>query len=518
MLSEAEKVVKSEDSNVEVFSAFNKIPYAMISEEIEDSASDILTELTEICKYYEAYKKGANFIPEGYNDDYVPATLRYKISASLIDKEARFLFAETPDIIVESKGDVGKATEEAKENISNIDELVKSILDKNNFEDILLKAAKDCFIGKRVAALVNFNEEDGVTITFVPSTQFIYETKIGVSKKLQKFVCFEIIKDTLSLRDKRIFKKKYEVGDNGKVYLEEKIYDGTGNELEEITPYQEIMLDKIPAVIFLNDGLTGDENGESEIENIIEYERWYSKLSNSDIDSERKSMNPIRYTVDMASNSTKNLSSSAGSYWDLLSDQNLENASPQVGLLESNMSFSDSLKITLDRIKTSAYEQLEMPNINLETMIGSITSGKALKAIYWPMIIRCKEKMKMWSPAIREMIGIIIEGSLAYPNCIKQYTDNALIPVAYEVKVVQNIPIQEDETEEKNMDLSEVDSKVMSRKSYIKKWRQLSDAEIEEELKQISLERQMLEDSFSLPTVEEDKPPYSEVTITEEET
>ena len=60
---------------------------------------------------------------------------------------------------------------------------------------------------------------------------------------------------------------------------------------------------------------------------------------------------------------------------------------------------------------------------------------------------------------------------------IKQYTDNALVPVAYEVKVVQNIPIPEDETEEKNMDLSEVDSKVMSRKTYMKKWHQLSDAE-----------------------------------------
>lgn len=510
MLTEAENMAQQERQSTEVYTAFNKIPYSLISEEIEGSSSEALTELTEICKYYDAYRKGVRFIPEGSNGDYVPATLRYKLSASLIDKEARFLFAETPDIIIESKGDVGKATDEAKKNISNLDELVKTILDKNNFGDSLLKGAKDCFIGKRVAALVNFNEEDGVTITFLPSTQFIYETKPGSSKVLTKFVCFEILKESVTLSEKKVFKKKYEVSDDGKVYLEEKLYDGTGVELEEVTTYQEIMLKRIPAVVFINDGLSGEESGESEIDNILEYEKWFSKLSNSDIDAERKSMNPVRYTVDMDSNSTKKLSTSAGSFWDLMSDQNLESSSPQVGMLEPSMNFSESLKTTLERIKTTSYEQLDMPNINLETMIGSITSGKALKAIYWPLIVRCKEKMKMWGAGIREVIDIIVEGSMVYPNCIKQHTDNALVPVAYEVKVVQNIPIPEDETEEKNMDLSEVDSKVMSRKTYMKKWHQLSDAEVEEELKQIALERQLLEDSFSVPPTGEDALPYPE--------
>ena len=121
MLTEAENMAQQERQSTEVYTAFNKIPYSLISEEIEGSSSETLTELTEICKYYDAYRKGVRFIPEGSNGDYVPATLRYKLSASLIDKEARFLFAETPDIIIESKGDVGKATDEAKKNISNLD-------------------------------------------------------------------------------------------------------------------------------------------------------------------------------------------------------------------------------------------------------------------------------------------------------------------------------------------------------------------------------------------------------------
>ena len=206
-------------------------------------------------------------------------------------------------------------------------------------------------------------------------------------------------------------------------------------------------------------------------------------------------MNPVVYTVDMDHKSTKNLSRSAGSYWDLISDQNLDESSPQVGVLESTMSYSDSLSATLDRLKTASYDQVDVPNINLETMVGSITSGKALKAIYWPLIVRCKEKMKSWGPQIRNVVEIIIEGSKVYPNCITQYTNQPLVPVDYEVEVTQNIPIQEDEDEEKQLDLAEVTAQTMSRKTYMKKWRGLSDTEVQDELQQIALERQLLEDA-----------------------
>src|SRR5574344_1489237 len=494
MASEEAKVIEAENST-EVLTAFNRIPYALINAEVSGAAKDTLDELTQICKYYKVYKKGASFTVEGTNGDYVPAKLNYKMAASLINKEARFLFAEPPDITVEPKGDVGKITEDAKMALTIMNDVVKTILDANKFEEALIKAAKDCFIGKRVAGLVNFNEDDGVTVTFLPSTQFIYDTKIGNSNILTKFVCFIIVKDSITLSEKRIFKKKFVLEEDGKVYLEEMLYDGAGAQLEVVTEYQETLMPMIPASIFINDGLTGEDSGESEIDCLQDYEQWYSKLSNADIDAERKSMNPIRYAIDMEANSTKKLSSSAGSFWDLQSDQNLDNPVPSVGMLESSMSYSDSLKTSLDRIKTVGYEQIDMPNITLESMQGAITSGKSLKAIYWPLIVRCKEKMKMWGPQLRTLVNIILQGAMVYPNCIAQYTNDAIVPVDYEIKIEQNTPLPEDEIEEKNMDLSEVESKTMSRKAYMKKWRGLTDDEVQEELEQIAMERQMIEES-----------------------
>ena len=490
-------------TNTEVLTAFNKIPYALINSEVDGSARDTLSELTEICRYYKVYKKGAKFNVEGTNGDYVPAKLKYKMCASLINKEARFLFAEQPDIVVEPKGNIGKTPQEIKDAITQMNDLVKTVLDENKFEQNLIKGAKDCFIGKRVAGLVNFNEDDGITITFLPSTQFIYDTKIGNSNIITKFVCFIIVKDSATLSEKRIFKKKYELIDDV-VYLEEVLYDGAGVELEVVTERQEILLPMIPVSIFINDGLLGDEKGESEIEMLQDEESWFSKLSNADIDAQRKGMNPTKYVVDMDSNSTKNLSTGAGAFWDMGSDQNLDNAHPLVGLLEPNMSYSSSLDTTLKRVKKSAYDQVDMPDI--EEMQATITSGKALKAIYWGLIVRCKEKMKMWAPQLRNMVDIIIQGAITYPHCITKYIDGELMDVPYEIKVEQNIPLPEDEIEEKNIDLSEVESKTMSRKAYMKKWRGLTDDEAQEELEQIAKERQIIEDSSFMGS--EDTEPY----------
>ena len=513
-LDEEGKVIEAEQNSTEVISAFNRIPYSLINQEATRPARDLLAEFTEIARDYKVYEKGASFFTEGSNGDYTPSNMHYKMSASLVDKEARFLFAEAPDISVTDSSDSTKPSEDAKQVLDNINGMLQAIFKENMFDGQLLKAAKDCFIGKRVAGLVNFND-DGVTINFLPATQFIYEYKLG-TKELEKFVAFIIVRDAINLSDRKIFMKKYQLveqptGQDDKVYLTEAMYDGGGHLLEQYEEDQELMIPFIPAVVILNDGLTGDIYGKSEIEILKDYESWYAKLANADADAERKSMNPIKYTVDMDSRSTKNLSTAAGAYWDLGSDQNLDHPSPSVGSIESNMAYSGALKTTLDRIKTVGYEQVDVPNITLESMTGAITSGKALKAVYWPLIVRCKEKMKTWGPQLEKMVNQIIDCAVAFPECISKYVNGPVYGVPYEIHIDQKLPLPEDEVEEKTMDLSEVQSNTMSRKSYMKKWRDLTDEEVQDELNQMALERQLIDDA-SFPTVDTSSTgePYNE--------
>lgn len=482
--------------NSEAIKAYREIPYALLREEAGTSFDMIQQEFNDICKYYKIYKRGKEFVPEGTNGDYVPAKMKYKMAYSLINKEARFLFANQPDIVINPKGDVGIDLVDNKEMLTNMNDLITTVLAKNSFSNILLKAARDCFIGKRVACVVNFNEDTGVTITFLKSIQFIYELLPNSNGVLSKFVSFTVIKDSLSLADKRIFKKRFELVD-GKVYIEESIYNGSAELIEVVTERQELKLSFIPAVVIVNDGLSNELYGESEVELLMDTELWYTKLSNADNDALRKSMNPTKYVVDMIPTSTKNLSTAAGAFWDLGSDQNLEQPKTDVGMLEPQMHYSEALKTTLDRMKTSGYELLDIPNITNDTLAGIITTGKALKAIYWPLIVRCTEKMSVWAPALQRLAEIIIGGAIAYPNCVKMYVSERIREIPYEVDVAANTPLPEDEQEEKTMDIAEVESQVMSKKAYMKKWRGLTDEEVNEEISQIAYERQVLEDSFT---------------------
>lgn len=475
--------------------AYVDVPYFLFDDVTQSIKQKYSDEITEIKKLYGFYDKGVRFYPEGSNNDYVPSDLRFRKSAMIMNKEARFLFSNPPTFNV----NVDDVSGEYEDENAIIQDFLDNVLNKNNFNGGLMKSLKDCFIGKRIAIVANFNEKKGITITFLNSLEFIYELSPDGTNEITKFVTFYNQIESSVLKEQRWFKKVYVVKEDG-VYLHEAIYAGNGDLIETITNDTKIKLNRIPAVIVLNDGLTGDTEGESELFSLTRYEKTYSKLANADIDAERKSMNPIRYTIDASQQSTKNLSSSPGSYWDIQSDEDkAETRTAKVGIIEANMNYSVPLKTTLDRIENEMYAELDVPNINSEQLMGVITSGKTIQALYWGLTVRCDEKMLSWGFALVTLAEIIIEGGKLYPNCISKYTDEKTLPdIPYDVTVENNYPLPEDVQEEKTMDIAEVESKLMSRKAYLKKWRKLNDKEAMEELKQIQLETEMLENSFTV--------------------
>ena len=492
-------MAKQKQYAVEVTRALASFPYFVLKNEITSGYNLYTKELLEIKQNYLDYKKGAEFYTEGSGGDYSPSDIHFKIAKTLIDKEARFMFSQTPDVTIQSVDTDEEHMKQVEQYQMLIDKVLKD--KKSNFSRTLLQSAKDCFIGKRVACLVDFSEEDGIQTHFYNSLQFYYETEYG-SDRLTKFISFENVNQTKSMQQRLYLVNRYEER-NGTVYMSSILYNGTGKPQEEIIPEQAIELDYIPAVVIINDGTLEDKGGVSEIESLSEYESGYSRLGNGDIDSERKGMNPIRYTVDMNSNTTKNLSSGAGAYWDLKSEQNLNELHPMVGTLVPSMNHTEPVKVTLDRLKTTMYNEIDMPNISEETMAGTITSGKALKALYYPLQVRCDEKLKSWKPAIEFIAEAIIDLALLNKaEVLSLYVLTSLDEVQYNIEVMENYALAEDEEEEKNSDLAEIAANARSRKSYIKKWRKAefkTDAQIDEELMQIAIELNMF-DSMSMNT------------------
>ena len=491
---EEEKMQKQKE--VDVIVSYNDIPYFILDEELEgNNRNGFIKEMNEIKELYKNYEIGKDFLTEGSNGDYVPSDLRFRKAASMVNKEARFLFANPPTFTV-NKNDIDNSN---KEENSILQAFLDNVLKKNMFNDKLLKGCKDCFIGKRVAIVLNFSDKGKITITFLSALNFIFEMSDDCDE-LVSLTTFNNTVDTTNKVEQRWFKKRYIV-ENEIVYVEENIYNGLGELIENVTPKRKTKFEQIPAVVILNDGLTMDLKGKSEMQYFMDYEQLYSKMSNADVDAERKSMNPIRYAIDASQESTSNLSTSPGSFWDIQSDDTkpLENVKAVVGSLESSMNYSAALGVTLDRIESNMYAMIDMPNVSSEKMQGVITSGKTLKAIYWGLVVRCDEKMLAWRPALETISNLIIEGARLYPNCVPKYLskEKSLPDIDCLVYVENNYPLPEDEQEEKAMDLAEINANVMSRKSYIKKWRELNDEDVEDELKQIKLEMDLFDNSLS---------------------
>lgn len=462
-------------------------PYFVLRNEITNGYNNYITELHKIKKSYIQYKNGSSFTKTRTLGDYVASDLKYKKAKTLIDKEARFMFSQTPDIMIQARSIGQQEVDKAKQ----YQNLIDSILNSTNFPGNLLKATKDCLIGRRVACLIDFSEVNGIGINFYNALQFYYETEPNLNR-ITKFISFEEVTQSKSSSDRRILVNRYEETEPEVIMFYSILYDGSGNVMEELIPEKQIELKKIPVVIILNDGLLSDIGGISDIDEIIDYEASYSSLANSDIDSDKQGMNPIRYVIDMNSKTTQNLSVAAGSFWELKSEQNQNNVSPSIGTLAPQLNHTESVKVSLDRIENAMYSQLDVPNISEESLSGVITSGKTIEALYHPLMVRCDEKLKTWLPAIRKIIEFCIEISMLNSKLVSEiYEMPEPTEMKYDIVIVENYALLKDETEEKNSDVTEINANVRSRKSYLKKWRSeefKTDEQIDEELMQIAYE------------------------------
>lgn len=465
--------------------------------------SETLRDMKEILALYNIYEEGAGFDPDNNSGDYVPAEHHFKIIKSLIDKEARFLFSQPPTITLEDlKGSTRDSSGQLLNRLEPNQLLIDKVLKANNFNSKLVRSAKDCLIGRRIAIAADFSEK-GIDISFMPSLEFIYETDPKDVDIITKFIRFYSTVVNDDKNQQRVYKKKWELNEAGFCVVSEGLYDGNGKLVEEIMPETVTLFTFIPCWVIINGGLIGDPFGKSDVEEIIEDESWYSKLSSKDFDSLRKGTDQIVWTMDVNPKATKNLSRAAGSYWDLSSDPIEETRTGQVGVLDNSMAYSPALDTTLTRIRSNMFAQLDVPDTTSEALTGIVTSGKTMKAIYWGLMVRCDEKLLDWIPALQSLVTCIIEGSKLYPEARKVYTDVELVD-DYSVTIEKSYPILEDEAEEKSTDMLEVNAQVRSRKSYMKKWMNLSDEDVEDELNQIALEQSMLNDNYLMPTTEEE--------------
>ena len=446
--------------------------------------NEVIKEMNEIIKLYDIYEgPGQDCIVD--EKDYTPTKKKTNYIKKLIKEEARFLFGKTPIFTVQVEDD------KYQEQVEEINKYINKLLKDNLFEDKLVKGARDCFIGKRIAIKLHADTiTKTIRVMFVPSLEFVYEPFEDRVDELKKIIFFHQINQEQDKSKQIIWKQKYEMVD-GKCILNEGFYNGNGDLLEALAVNVDLKLSGIPAYVILNDGLSGDLKGESDVEEILENGIAYNKLATEDLDALKKGMNRIIYGTDVDPEASKHFKLKPGAYWDVSTDIASDGKQAQIGTIDTDFNYDTRMENTLNRIKADMHEVLNIPMINNQDLKGMMTSGKSMKALYWQLITRCEEKMMSWRPALEWMIKAILEMN-------EVYAINTLPKLeSFDVVVENQYPLQENEDEEMVLDLQKVNAQTMSRKTFIKKWANVADDIAEEELKQIQLEKQMLEDSYA---------------------
>lgn len=447
--------------------------------------SAVLQEMNDILRLYDIYEGRENFIDKTEEKDYTQTEKRTNLIKKLIKEESRFLFGKTPELYVKSKND----TDADKDKAEQINLYLDKILKDNLFSEKLVKGARDCFIGKRAAIKLYANQDTKeIRIMFLPSLEFIYESDEENPNELKKIIFFYQTNKEVEKDKQRIWKQKYEMID-GRCVLNEGIYNGNGILIEPINVDVDLQLSGIPCYVIINDGLSGDPFGESDVKELLDNQIQYNRLSSEDVDTLRKGMDRIIYGIDIDPEASEKFKLKPGAFWDVPTDPTAEGKQATLDTIPTDFNYGDKIENSLKRIKSDMYEMLNIPMLSNDELKGMMTSGKTMKALYWQLITRCEEKMMAWRPALEWLIRAILE-------ITEVYQIEKLPQLDYTVTVENNYPLQEDEDEEKTLDLQQVNAQAMSRKTFIKKWQGVTDDVADAEIKQIALEREMLEESY----------------------
>jgi len=415
---------------------------------------EALRDLAEIIELYEMYEGEGQLLESADGLDYEPTRKRVNFIKKLIKEEARFLFGQMPEFhfLSSDKSAADKASE-----------FFKRVLSDNMFSEKLIKGARDCFIGKRLAVKLSVVGSE-IRVNFVPSLGFIHFACERDFDKLSSIIFFHGLNDEAKKSEQRIWKQKYFIKDD-RCYVDEAIYNGYGEAVETIHYNADTGLDFIPAKVIINDGLSGDLKGESDVAELIDSQMAYNKISSDDIDALRFNMFPQTVAVNASQESLKDLVIAPAALIDLQKEITAGDDEARLYKLESQFEYDARIENVLNRVKGDMYELLSVPNVNAGELRGYFQSGKSIKALYWQLETRAGEKFASWKPFLEWIAKSVV--ILAAKSGI---LDEDEVPEDLAVKCEIVYPLLQDEIDEKQSDIAAVNAKVMSRRSYIRKW------------------------------------------------
>jgi hypothetical protein len=485
-----------------------------------------MQELIEVERYYDFYEGFPFTLEEDLTDDtgqlwavkgrdYKPTREVRNMTKKLMKKQGRFMTSIQPTLSLSSVQEI------ALEQIDNKRALIEDILDEGKFWNKFSKAFMDCTIGKRVLLAVQTEvDEKGMPISenplkfrFYTMPEFTYMFDPNDCDKLLEVQIAYQDNDTVGKiqQEQRWYKWTYSMRDDGYCWCIYEIVDGNNslafqeinnNEVKlnlqytdenyQVSPEDDTKVrvplrsewntgfTQIPCKVILNEGLTGDTRGYSDIKDLMHLAIQYNKTVSDYRDALRFKMFEQPVFVDCDSSSIDNIKIAPNALIDLKSDPALGDgtngaSTAKFGMMSSTFNFQAAADAYLTRLKQDMYEIMEQP---LPEYLLNVPSGKALKMLYYDLITRCEDKWSAWDEALEWLVKIIEEAVLTF-NLYSDKPNIQTMSIQTIPAWIHNYPIPDDELDNKTAAIAEVEAGVRSKLSYIEEFSNKEDAQAE---------------------------------------
>lgn len=448
--------------------------------------------------------------------DYEPTREIRNFIKQLIKKQARFMMGNAPEL---SFSPIQNGQDEAAEN-KRI--LFDFILSKSKFWTKAANALVDATVGKRVLMLLVANENEKIDIQFYSMPQFTYtvdpknpsrllavdivyqdERTKGMQTEAQLWHHFRYeIKSSASesgvaqaledVEEECWLTYALTDGESNQIYMTEdgsttikaslakivEIEDNLGNKVEvplKVLETAPTGLSQIPCRVILNEPLTNDIYGSSDVKELITIADNYNRTVSDMRDALKFKMFEQPVLIDASTASVKGMKIAPNALVDVKSDPASSIGSggnsrqAKVATISGSFNFLPAAQYYLDEAKKSMYELMDQP---LPEKVQNAPSGIAMQFLFYDLMSRCDSKWIEWDSAIEwlvEMLEEVLEKvnvdlGILPQNIVTSYQTLTTLVIDHKY------PLPSDEASAKEIAMSEVQNNVRSHQSYIEEF------------------------------------------------